>query len=164
MENVQVPCCVAVESNQALCALSGVPFGARALNEVIKKLASENVTIDAIAQSNSSPTSDRNVLFAIKFSDVDRAHSILNDAGISCCARSTTIDANVAKVSIIGGGHTQQPSFIADVLSVIEAAAIDVKLVTSSENRVSIFVSKPSAESACRLLHQHVRTRDLIAA
>ena len=163
MENVNAKYCVAVESNQALCTLEGVPSGQATLNEIIKRLADENIAVDALTQSPGGQANDRTLLFAVKFADADCASAVLKGIG-EAYAAAALVDDDTAKVSLVGHSLGSRPLVAASALAVLEKAGIEIKLVTSSENRLSVFVPKAAAQEACRLLHDGLRTREAVAA
>jgi aspartate kinase len=164
MENIESKFAVAVENSQALCTLAGIRTGQAVFNDIIKQLVAENIAVDAFAQAPGSSPFLRNLLFAVKCADVDRACAILSYLGRGYGAADTIVDSDIAKVSLVGAGLGNRPLLTADVLGLLEGAGIEIKLITSADNRVCFFVPKLAAQAACRLIHDHVCTKQLVAA
>ena len=62
-------------------------------------------------------------------------------------------DEDAAKVSIVGAGLMDQLDAAARMFSTLGQAGINIKMISTSEIRISCVVSDPDAERAVRIVH-----------
>ena len=63
-------------------------------------------------------------------------------------------ERNLAKVSIIGGGMQHHPGVAAKMFEILAQEKIDIKLITTSEIKVSCLIKEERIESAVTALHR----------
>ncbi len=68
-------------------------------------------------------------------------------------AGSVIIDDNLAKVSIVGTGMQSGIGYAANMFRTLATADINIKLITTSEIRITALVHEERGQEAVRLLH-----------
>jgi aspartate kinase len=68
-------------------------------------------------------------------------------------ARNWSVDAGVAKVSLVGAGMKSQPGVAADMFDALATAGINIEMISTSPIRISCVVRKADAEHALRVVH-----------
>ncbi len=62
-------------------------------------------------------------------------------------------DEDVAKVSVVGAGLMDQPDVAARMFAALGREGINIKMISTSEIRISCVVSDKDAERAVRVVH-----------
>ena len=60
----------------------------------------------------------------------------------------------LAKVSIVGSGMVSNPGVAANMFDILRQAVIPVKMVSTSEIKVSVVIPEPDMEKAVAALHE----------
>lgn len=144
---------IAFEREVARIALTQVPVTNHGLATVFRELASHGVNVDVIVQSIVHE-SFVDVSFTVKEEDQDRALKILTDLKGILEYESLIHEGNLAKVSIVGAGMVSNPGVAAQMFDVLAGANVPVKMVSTSEIKVSCIISKDLLEGAVTSLHQ----------
>ncbi len=69
-------------------------------------------------------------------------------------SKGITFDDNVAKVSIVGVGMISKPGIAARMFRVLGDEGINIKLISTSEIKISCVVDRKDARRALKALHQ----------
>ncbi|GBF10872.1 aspartate kinase [Tepidibacillus sp. HK-1] len=151
MEHVKVVTGVAYDMNVARVQVIGLENKINALSDLFSTLAKEKVNVDMIVTSDYGEDKI-NVSFSITSSDLQHTLAILERYVESC----TTIshEDHLAKVSIVGAGMISNPGVAAKMFEVLSNADIPIKMVTTSEIKVSCLVPKEYAISGVQELHR----------
>ena len=64
------------------------------------------------------------------------------------------IDANIAKVSIVGAGMVDRPGVAATMFDTLAKLNINIKMISTSEVKISCLVDAESAQVALKGLHE----------
>ena len=62
-------------------------------------------------------------------------------------------DPDIAKVSLVGAGLSGQPQIPAKLFAVLGNASINIKMISSSEMKITCVVSRADAQKAAQLIH-----------
>lgn len=68
-------------------------------------------------------------------------------------AKQVVADPDIAKVSLIGAGMVGQPGVAAKLFKVLGASGINIKMIASSEKKLTCVVAKNDADRAAQLMH-----------
>ncbi|MEV6604919.1 aspartate kinase [Kutzneria sp. NPDC051319] len=126
--------------------------GADPAVSVLEIFGKHNAVVDLVARSGQYETEFR-MGFVMRRSDLERVRPDL-DATVASCGGQVVLDAEVAKVSLIGIGLLNRPSLTARVLATLAAAGIATGWVSTSQLRTSVTVPRQAAEEAVALLHK----------
>ncbi|HKG21499.1 MAG TPA: aspartate kinase, partial [Blastocatellia bacterium] len=144
---------VTVDRDQARLAVLKVPDRPGVAGEVFGTLAEHRVSVDMIIQAFHENRSVNDITFVIKRSDLDLARGLLEAVAARVGAEGVLEDPDVAKVSIIGAGLMDQPDTAARMFGALGKAGINIKMISTSEIRISCAVSERDAQKAVAVVH-----------
>jgi len=144
---------VTVDRHQARLAILKVPDKPGVAGEVFGALARHRISVDMIIQAFHEDRSVNDITFTIKRSDLSAARAALEEVSASLGAEAVLADEDVAKVSIVGASLMDQPDVAAQMFSALGKAGINIKMISTSEIRISCAVSDSDAERAVNIVH-----------
>jgi aspartate kinase len=144
---------VTVDRDQARLVILKVPDRPGIAGEIFGALAERGVNVDMIIQAFHEASVVNDITFTVKRSDLAAARAALDQVAANIGAEGVLADEDVAKVSIVGAGLMDQPDVAARMFSALGQAGINIKMISTSEIRISCVVSDQDAERAVRLVH-----------
>ena len=144
---------VTVDRDQARLAILKVPDRPGSAGEIFGALAKHRVSVDMIIQAFHEERSVNDITFTVKRSELGTARHALEEAAAQTGAEGVLADEDVAKVSIVGAGLMDQPDIAARMFSALGRAGINIKMIATSEIRISCVISDKEAERAVRVVH-----------
>jgi aspartate kinase len=144
---------VTLDRDQARLAILKVPDRPGVAGEIFSALADRRVSVDMIIQAFHEDRSVNDITFTVKRGDLNTARAALEEAAARTGAEGVLADEDVAKVSIVGAGLMDQPDVAARMFSTLGEAGINIKMISTSEIRISCIVSDKDAERAVRVVH-----------
>lgn len=134
-----------------MCDLPDIPGHAAKL---FKALGKENISVDMIIQSYARhETNTNDIAFTIEKADLDRADTILEKIKDELGAKAIHIDENIAKISIVGAGMVDRSGIAATMFETIANLGINIKMISTSEIKISCLVEKADAQRSLKALH-----------
>jgi aspartate kinase len=143
---------IAFEREVARVALIGVPLQRHGLATVFGTLARRGVNVDVIVQSVVQTTAV-DVSFTVKEEDADLTLQIVRALQDQIGYHDLVCETSLAKVSIVGAGMVSNPGVAAKMFQVLADGDIAVKMVSTSEIKVSCIISASSVDEAVKGLH-----------
>jgi len=158
-----------LDSDQAVLALSHVPDRPGVAAQLFEALGQAGLNVDLIVQATHEGSSN-DIAFTLAASESDRAQLVcrkvlagmgaaLGDGGAKLSA-----EAGLAKLSISGAGIMGRPGVAAKLFDTLARAGINLRLIATSEVKVSCLVAGHQAAKALRaaaeafeLPEQHLR-------
>lgn len=153
MEKNRVACGVAVDGNLACISLTGVAPSSSAIAELTELLSAQNAGIENVSLSDRPNSDDKDILLTLRYADADHIVALSQSIKERTGAATVVPDFHVSKISLVGRGIGGRPELTLRLLSVLDNAKIPIKLVASSENRISCVVSKSESHRAAQLIH-----------
>jgi len=144
---------VTVDRDQARLAILKVPDRPGIAGEIFGALADRHVSVDMIIQAFHEGGSVNDITFTVRRSDLNTARAALEETAARIGAEGVLADEDVAKLSIVGAGLMDQPDVPAKMFSALGQAGINIKMISTSEIRISCVVSDKDAERALKLVH-----------
>ena len=144
---------VTIDRDQARLAILKVPDRPGIAGEIFAALAEHRVNADMIIQAFHEDRSVNDITFTVKRSDLAVAQLALEQAARQTGAEGVLTDQDVAKVSIVGAGLMDQPDVAARMFSALGTARINIKMISTSDIRISCVVSEKDSELAVRVVH-----------
>ena len=142
---------VAADSSQIRILLSDLPDIPGTAAKVFGYLAENNISVDMIIQSLAS-NGTNSIAFTIDENDFDEALAILDNVKSELKAGEVLIDKDIAKVSIVGAGMVDRPGIAADMFRSLAENNINIKMISTSEIKISCLVEKENANNAIKAL------------
>lgn len=142
----------ALTRDEAKITAVGVPDVPGTSYEIFSRIADRNVTVDMIVQNigdggraDISFTVPRDEL-SVTLEAIDEARTVTGDFDV-------THDDQVAKVSVVGMGMATQAGVADRMFLALAEAEINIKMITTSEIKISTLVERDQALAALRAVH-----------
>jgi len=134
------------------CDVPDIPGNAAKL---FSELAKENISVDMIIQSYArTATNTNDIAFTIEKADLERANPVLEKIKTDLKAKEIHIDENIAKISIVGAGMVDRPGIAATMFETLAGLGINIKMISTSEIKISCLVNKEEANRSVKALHK----------
>ncbi|MFH0703019.1 MAG: aspartate kinase [bacterium] len=144
---------VAADLSQIRIAILRVPDSPGTAARIFGALASNNVSVDMIIQSYIKEDNSNNIAFTVSEAEFDQAMAVLEKIKHEIKASEILVDKNIAKISIVGAGMIDRPGIAADMFSAFAEENINIKMISTSEIKISCVVEKDKAHDAIRAIH-----------
>ena len=142
---------VAADSSQVRILLSNLPDIPGTAARVFGALAKNNISVDMIIQSLAN-NGTNSIAFTVDEEDLNGAIDILETVKDEVKAGEILIDKDISKVSIVGAGMVDRPGIAADMFRSLAENNINIKMISTSEIKISCLVEKDNAKPAIRAL------------
>ncbi|KUP05915.1 aspartate kinase [Bacillus coahuilensis p1.1.43] len=143
---------IAFEKNVARITLFGLTEQSSGLGEIFSALALEQIDVDIIIHSQLEDGS-MNLSFTVNSEDVEQATNLLVRKQEVLGFKEIEFEEGLAKVSAVGSGMISNPGVAAKIFTTLSGGGIPVKMVSTSEIKVSVIVSNDLMEKASNVLH-----------
>lgn len=143
---------VAFEGDITRITIFGLKNSFQNLSSVFTTLANNNINVDIIIQ-NQTDGEDAYLSFSIKNDDLHDTSKILEDYQETLGFDHFEYEAGLAKVSIIGSGMISNPGVAAKMFSTLAEQNIMIKMVSTSEIKVSTVIEEQQMIKAVESLH-----------
>lgn len=142
---------VAADSSQVRILLSNLPDIPGTAAKLFGALAKNNISVDMIIQSLAN-NGTNSIAFTVDEDDLDEAIATLKAEKDTVQAAEILIDKDIAKVSIVGAGMVDRPGIAADMFRALAEKDINIKMISTSEIKISCLVEKQNANQAIKAL------------
>lgn len=140
------------QSRIVVCDVPDVPGQAA---RIFGKLAEENISVDMIIQSYARKVSNTNdIAFTIDTADIDKTITTLNSLKKELDCGEIQVNNEIAKVSIVGAGMIDRPGIASTMFETLAEQGINIKMISTSEIKISCLVNKEDAKKAVKALHE----------
>lgn len=143
---------VAFEDEIVRVTVFGLGNALTGLSSVFTTLAKNHLNVDIIIQSQTDRNTT-NLSFSIKEQDLDEALAVLEKNQEGLGFTHIEHERDLAKVSIVGSGMISNPGVAAEMFEVLAQSDIVVKMVSTSEIKVSAVVDQVNMQKAAGVLH-----------
>lgn len=118
-------------------------------------LADANVSVDMIIQSYARKALNTNdIAFTIDKGDVVQTLAIVESVKEKLGYSNVFVDDKIAKVSIVGAGMIDRPGIAATMFKTLADLGINIKMISTSEIKISCIVAEDDAKKAVEGLHK----------
>ncbi len=139
--------------DEAKITVYRMPASISSLNHVFQVLSRENIFVDMITQTGF--VGDRtNISFTVPDEDSSRALALMESVLEELDAESSSLDRDIAKVSVVGIGMRYNTGVAADMFKALASENIDVQMISTSEIKISVVIPRKYCEIAVRTLHE----------
>jgi aspartate kinase len=119
---------------------------------VFNALAAASINVDIIVTSVVHDEQS-DISFTIAQSDQDQAVQVLESLQPVLNFKEINVEEGLAKVSIVGAGMISNPGVAAQMFAALASAGISIKMVSTSEIKVSCVIDKELAHKAVQVMH-----------
>ena len=145
---------VAADTTQVRIVICDVPDQPGNAGKVFQKLAQSNISVDMIIQSYARHNLNTNdIAFTVDENDLKNTLDILENVKKELNASNIFVDDDIAKVSIVGAGMIDHPGIASSMFNALAKANINIKMISTSEIKISCLVNKNDAKKAIQVLH-----------
>lgn len=128
-----------------------IPYNGSLAN-IFTTLAKNAINVDIIVQTIIEGVKP-SVSFSIKKEDFAQAIHVLETNKEALAYEKVNFEVGLAKVSIVGSGMVSNPGVAAEMFDTLRIADIPVKMVSTSEIKVSVVIPESSMKQAVEVLH-----------
>lgn len=122
------------------------------LANIFTKLAENHIDVDIIVQSISEELQP-SVSFSIKQDSLEDARRVLENHQEEIGFLKADFEIGLSKVSIVGSGMVSNPGVAARMFDILRRQEIPVKMVSTSEIKISVVVPEKDMEKSANALH-----------
>ena len=143
---------VTLNRDEAKLTVLGVPDRPGIASAILGPVADANIEVDMIVQ-NVAADGSADFTFTVHRNDFDRAFTILETSAATLKARQVTGDRKIVKVSLVGVGMRSHAGIASRAFRVLADEGINIKMISTSEIKISVVVDDKYGELAVRALH-----------
>ena len=144
---------ITLDKNEARLTLKKVPDQPGIASKVFAPLAEAGIQVDMNIQ-NTRSGGQTDLTFTVNKSDLKQAQIIAEKIAKNIEAEEVLVADDIAKVSVIGVGMKNHAGVAATMFSALAAENINIRLISTSEIRISCVIDDRYAELAVRVLHE----------
>lgn len=148
---------IAFTKDEAQLTVLGVPDTPGIAYKLLGPIGENNIEVDMILQNVSGdPSSDYTLTdftFTVHTRDFERAKQLLEEAAKNMGAREVSGQSDIAKISLVGVGMRSHANVAARMFKVLAKENINLRMISTTEIKISIVIETKYLELAVRALH-----------
>ena len=144
---------IAFNRDEAQITVAGIPDRPGVASAIFGPIAKANVEVDVIVQSIGQDGLTT-LSFTVHRNDYPAAMSLLGGIAAELGARSVGGDDQIAKISLVGVGMRSHAGVAATMFDALAAEGINIRMISTSEIKISVIVDEKYVELAVRTLHE----------
>ena len=143
---------IAFNRDEAAISIAGVPQAPGVAHALLKPVADAALEIDMIVITARGEGVD--LSFTVHRDDYAKALELTRQAAGRFPKATVAGDDRVAKLAVVGSGMRSHAGVAAKLFETLGAESINVRLVSTSEIKISVLVAEKDLERAVRALHR----------
>ncbi len=143
---------VTANRDEAKLTVVGVPDQPGIAHRILGPIAEANIEVDMIVQ-NVGEHGLTDFTFTVHRNDYDKALNIVRKTAKEMGAREVQGDNRIVKVSIVGVGMRSHAGIASQMFQTLAAEGINIRMISTSEIKISVVVDEKYLELAVRALH-----------
>lgn len=144
---------IAADDEVARITVEGLPNKITTLSSLFKRLAEAHINIDIII-TNTMDAEHITVSFTVSENELQKTIQVLEQAQPVLQYAAVHSEEGLAKVSIVGSGMISHYGVAAEMFERLSEADIEVKMVSTSEIKISTVIDRSKVDHAVQTLHQ----------
>jgi len=149
----QVVSGIAYSKNEAKITLVRVQDKPGTAGFIFTPLADANINVDMIVQDVSEDGKMTDLTFTVPADDLERAVAVIEKHRDDFPFERIIADRDVVKVSVIGVGMRSHAGVAATMFRALAEKGINIKVISTSEIKISVLIDAAYTELAVRALH-----------
>ncbi len=149
---------VALDLDRARLAILQVPDRPGMAAELFGILAANNISLDAIIQSQRTRViagvATRDIACTVAQGDAADAKRVLEASALQLGCGAVVVNESIAKVSIVGAGMVSNPGVAAQMFNALATAGINIQMIATSEIKISCVVAEAQGIEALKTIHK----------
>ncbi len=152
MENAKIAG-IAFNQDEAQLTVRGVPDQVGIAAQILGPVSDANIEVDMIVQNVGSQSGEADFTFTVHRRDYKRAREILEQSVATFGSGRVRGDDSIVKVSVVGVGMRSHAGIATKMFQTLANAGIDIRMISTSEIKISVVIEEKSMETAVRVLH-----------
>lgn len=144
---------ITYRTDEAKITIAKLPKSAEGIGLIFRVLAENDIFVDMISQMEVDDGSS-SLSFTVPDSMSSKALEICQSLVPEMGCRQIHCERDIAKVSAVGSGMRYNSGVAGRFFSALAEQQIDVKMISTSEIKISVVVAKKYCELALRTLHK----------
>jgi aspartate kinase len=144
---------IAFNRDEAQLTVSGVPDRPGIAASILGPIGEANIEVDMIVQ-NVAADSTTDFTFTVHKSEYERATEISKKVADELKAKGVRTALDIVKVSLVGVGMRSHAGIAAQMFRVLAAEGINIRMISTSEIKISVVIEDKYLELAVRALHK----------
>ncbi len=145
---------IAFNRDEAQLTIAGVPDQPGVAARILGPISDANIEVDMIVQNVAADKRTTDFTFTVHRNDYDRALEILKRTAAELGARGVEGDPGIVKVSLVGVGMRSHAGIASKMFRALAEEGINIRMISTSEIKISVVVDEKYLELAVRTLHQ----------
>jgi aspartate kinase len=143
---------IAFNRDEAKLTVVGAPDTPGVAWQILGPIGDANIEVDVIVQ-NVGHDGTTDFSFTVHRNELARAEAILRSTANELGARGVTTDSKICKVSLVGVGMRSHAGVASRMFKTLADEQINIRMITTSEIKVSVVIDEKYMELAVRALH-----------
>lgn len=143
---------IAYDKNVARLTIRGVADLPGVLAKMFGELATAKIDVDLIVQSGVLD-GKADFSYTVSLADRERALAVMESLRSELPFSEVTSEIDLVKVSIVGAGMVSHPGVAAQMFAAISAQGVSIKMVSTSEIKVSCVIEAGRLQDVVAALH-----------
>jgi aspartate kinase len=144
---------IAVTRDESRFVVRNVPDKPGVAARFFGVLAEVGIVVDVIVQTPAHEDGRTDLAFTVARSDVERTNEQMRKIAKQIGAGKVEHEEGIAKVSIVGVGMRNHAGVAAKMFQVLADEGVNIRVISTSEIKVSCLIDEKYAELAVRALH-----------
>jgi len=144
---------IAFNRDEAKLTVQGVPDRPGIASKILGPIAAANIEVDMIVQ-NVAEDQTTDFTFTVHRNEYRKALDILESTRQELGAKLVHGDNTIVKVSIVGVGMRSHAGIAAKTFAALAKEGINIRMISTSEIKISVVVDEKYLELAVRTLHE----------
>ena len=146
---------VTSSSADAKLTLKGIKDKPGVAAEILGVLADNGINVDMIVQNISDDRRTTDLTYTVPVDESDKAKKLMEDLSSNLSYKDLIVDSNISKISIIGVGMRSNAGVASQMFRVLSQNNINIDVISTSEIKISVLISRDLTERALNMLHEH---------
>ena len=145
---------ITYNKNESRVSIRSVPDQPGVAAKVFQPISAANINVDLIVQGASGIPGRANISFTVPKASYDQTIGILESIAPTLGDCQVEGDTGIAKISIVGIGMRSNSGVAAKMFETLARENINIKMIATSEIKISCVIDEKYTELAVRVLHE----------
>jgi len=145
---------IAHNRDEAQITVLGVRDQPGVAYRILGPVANSNIEVDMIVQNVAADGLTTDFTFTVHRNDYESALEIVRCHATELGAREVSGDNHIAKISLVGVGMRSHAGIASTMFHALAAANINIRMISTSEIKISVVVEEKYMELGVRVLHE----------
>jgi aspartate kinase len=148
---------IAHNQDEAQITVLGVPDQPGVAYQILGPVAEANIEVDMIVQNVGPDGTTTDFTFTVHRNDYEQAEKIVRRCASALGAREVSGNKKIAKISLVGVGMRSHAGIASTMFEVLASEGINIRMISTSEIKISVVVEEKYMELGVRVLHDAFR-------